>query len=237
MNIFAFVGSNRGKDSSTYMVVEHLVNEICEKKSDNYVAMYTSRDIRVSSCMGCKACFQGLRCPQDKKDDFLKIKKEMLKSDIIILGTPVYAGTVSGEMKNLIDRISSWLHTMPLIGKMGISIVTASGNHLQETNNYQRNIMEMMGLVVVKNILFTVDSPPMLEDQSYINEKLKRDAQYIIQCMQNRELIQVSGEQQLYYYYFRKLLMEGGGTAYEREYWEKSGYLESNHLNETIAKR
>lgn len=44
-------------------------------------------------------------CPATKKsDDMIEIWKSMLWCDGMIIGSPVYAGTVSGVLKNVIDR-------------------------------------------------------------------------------------------------------------------------------------
>ena len=39
-----------------------------------------------------------------KNDDFQEVFEKMIKADIIILGTPVYFGSATGQIKALIDR-------------------------------------------------------------------------------------------------------------------------------------
>lgn len=53
----------------------------------------------------------------------------------------------------------------------------------------KKKMMETMGLVVIKSILFTVDSPAMLENEYYVQEKIKTDVQYVIQCIKNKKII------------------------------------------------
>jgi len=59
----------------------------------------------INTCKACTACFKS----QDKRcimtnDDFHFIFDKMLEADIIILGSPVYFGSATGEMKALLDR-------------------------------------------------------------------------------------------------------------------------------------
>lgn len=78
-----------------------------------------------------------------------------------------------------------------------------------------------MGLVVIKSILFTVDSPAMLENEYYVQEKIKTDVQYVIQCIKNKKIIQASEEQSLYYYNFREYILKGGISLKQRVLGEK----------------
>ena len=63
-------------------------------------------------------------------DDFRSIAKLMLKSDLIILGSPVYFHDVSGQIKNLIDRTYSLWHERQLKGKriIPVAVCAESGN-------------------------------------------------------------------------------------------------------------
>lgn len=58
-------------------------------------------DKKLHFCTGCYACQAGA-CPHD--DDAVKIGKQMLESDIIVLATPVYFYSMSAQLKTLIDR-------------------------------------------------------------------------------------------------------------------------------------
>lgn len=53
-------------------------------------------------CLGCGACTQTGVCAQ--KDDMCEILEKMIQADVIVLASPVYFYTISGQMKTLIDR-------------------------------------------------------------------------------------------------------------------------------------
>jgi multimeric flavodoxin WrbA len=61
------------------------------------------KDKNINYCTGCGTCIdKGKSCPQ--KDDMPGILDKMIAADVIVMSTPVYFYTMSGQMKTLIDR-------------------------------------------------------------------------------------------------------------------------------------
>ena len=58
---------------------------------------------QIRPCLGCGYCIDHNECSQ--KDDMVKLYPKFLSADGIIIGSPVYFGTVSGLCKNMLDRI------------------------------------------------------------------------------------------------------------------------------------
>lgn len=60
-------------------------------------------DMTINNCRGCFSCFsnQG-QCIH--YDDMDKVFEKAQKADIIVLATPIYYHSMSGQMKTLIDR-------------------------------------------------------------------------------------------------------------------------------------
>lgn len=64
------------------------------------------KDKKINYCTGCGTCLNGEKnCPQ--KDDMADVLDKMVKSDVIVMATPVYFYTMCGQMKTLIDRTCS----------------------------------------------------------------------------------------------------------------------------------
>lgn len=59
-------------------------------------------DKNINYCRGCGACEKTGVCVQ--KDDMAEILDKMLAAHVIVLASPVYFYTISGQMKTLIDR-------------------------------------------------------------------------------------------------------------------------------------
>lgn len=68
----------------------------------NEVEKFFLADYRIAYCSGCSTCFTTGRCSQ--RDDMDKLLEQMIISDVIVLATPVYFFSMSGQLKNFIDR-------------------------------------------------------------------------------------------------------------------------------------
>jgi len=98
MKIVGIAGSLR-EGGNTEIAVREVLNK-CKKRGAD-VELITLYHKRINDCTNCGVCSKG-DCPID--DDVPKIIDSMKKADIIIIGTPVYFGDVSGVLKCLIDR-------------------------------------------------------------------------------------------------------------------------------------
>lgn len=75
------------------------------KESGNTVELIRISEKKIGYCTACYACKQTGKCIH--KDDMEEILGKMMNADVIVLSTPVYFYTMSGQMKTLIDRTLS----------------------------------------------------------------------------------------------------------------------------------
>lgn len=62
---------------------------------------------KIGYCLACYGCRETGKCVQ--KDDGNAIVDKMREADVIVLATPTYFYSMSGQMKTLIDRaVSQW---------------------------------------------------------------------------------------------------------------------------------
>ncbi|HHC19134.1 MAG TPA: flavodoxin family protein, partial [Euryarchaeota archaeon] len=77
-------------------------------------------DYNIRPCISCRACLRQRRCCIE--DDMANILiPELIKSDAIVLGSPVYFNNVSAQMKAFMDR--TWCIRGKLRNKIGGAIV------------------------------------------------------------------------------------------------------------------
>ncbi len=71
------------------------------------VELYYTRKLRIHPCLGCFNCW--LRTPGEcvQKDDMEWLKPKIREADIRIYASPVYCYGITGQLKNLIDRMVS----------------------------------------------------------------------------------------------------------------------------------
>ncbi len=95
------ISSSPRKDGNS----ELLCKEFCKgaTESGNEVEFVRLADKKINYCIGCYACTNLGKCFQD--DDLNDLAIKMQNADVIVLATPVYFYTMSGQLKVFLDRL------------------------------------------------------------------------------------------------------------------------------------
>ena len=92
------------------------------QEAGHSVTKINLREKHINFCNACYACKKTGSCVQ--RDDVPDILQQMLQADVIVLATPVYFYSMSGQIKTLIDRCLSC--GSKLVEKIFYFIVTAA---------------------------------------------------------------------------------------------------------------
>ena len=136
------------------------------------------RELKFGHCEACWKCYKQKQCQLD--DDMNRlVLPEMLSCRGMILGSPSFYGSVSGLMKNFMDRCTPFLNSYqpgPLRGKPTANLIVhgrAGGVYVaQATLDYW---CLTMGLKVVHNSLFQL----LRKDDAGKSAHLKNEIQFI----------------------------------------------------------
>lgn len=244
--ILTLVGSGKGRSSNTLKFCMMSLEAIQLQCPDIIIQteILTADQWHIAACKSCGICFQKGQCIQEQQDDMGMIKEKMLCADLIIMASPVYAGTVSGDTKILIDRLSCWLHTMPLIGKNAIVLSTADSNHGEGAVSYMRRICEYMGAVVLcqKNA-FIHYGTVLLGEPDSIKPVLEEISKTVKLNMEKPMM--PTAEQEDYFRMQSRLYgrYRQFGKNYpafritEERIWEQQGYFEAASMAELIERK
>jgi multimeric flavodoxin WrbA len=105
MKVIAFNGSPRKKWNTATLLEKALEGAALQGAKTELFHLY---DLNFKGCISCFACktrggkSYG-RCAV--KDDLTPIFRKIGKADAVILGSPIYFGSVSGEMKSFMERL------------------------------------------------------------------------------------------------------------------------------------
>lgn len=115
MNILAIIGSPR-KGKATDSLVDKAIEGVKANHPDSMVTKINLVDYNIQYCKNCLTCRDAdTNKPLSKciiKDDMAQIYEEILKSDALILGTPVHSGYVTALMMIFLERIT-WTFAKP----------------------------------------------------------------------------------------------------------------------------
>lgn len=73
------------------------------QEAGHQVELVCLRDLDIGYCRACYACSDSGRCCLD--DDMNELAQKVLKADVLVLATPVYFYSMSGQLKVFIDRL------------------------------------------------------------------------------------------------------------------------------------
>lgn len=99
MKVLGIVCSPRKGGNTGILVQEALAGA---KESGAEIELLRISEMKIGPCDGCMTCHQTGECRI--KDDMQKVYEKLLAADGIILGSPVYFWSVSGQTKTLMDR-------------------------------------------------------------------------------------------------------------------------------------
>jgi multimeric flavodoxin WrbA len=136
LKVLGIVCSSRKGGNTEILVQEALAGA---KETGAEIELLRISEMKIAPCDGCMTCQQSGECRI--KDDMQKVYKKILAADGLILGSPVYFWSVSGQAKTLMDRTYALRYPYhKLKNKVGGAIVATgrrgSVNALSVVNNF-----------------------------------------------------------------------------------------------------
>lgn len=129
VKVIGIIGSPRKKGNTTYLVEKALE---AAKKSGADVESIHLGGMKMEPCNACDICKLTGECPKD--DDVAEILSKLQEAHGIIIGSPVYFGNVTSQLKIFMDRSRPLRSDFKLKNKVsGAITVGASRNGGQET--------------------------------------------------------------------------------------------------------
>jgi len=117
MKVLALNGSPRMKDSSTYRIMKPFL-EGMEAAGAETEVIHISK-LRLEHCIGCYTCWVHTPGVCIHNDGMAGALEKFNHADMVIFGTPLYHFTMSGIMKDFIDRtlprLEPWLIPHPYV--------------------------------------------------------------------------------------------------------------------------
>jgi len=104
--ILAFNGSPNVK-GNTALLLETMLKAAASKGAETKLVSLNT--LKMKGCQACYAC-QGNGGHCATVDELQPLLEEIYKADAVILGSPVYMGQMSAQLKGLVDRFFSFLN-------------------------------------------------------------------------------------------------------------------------------
>lgn len=99
MKVIAISGSPRLLGNT-----EILIKKVLEGMQMSDHEIIRINDLNIKGCQGCRSCREEGALGCINNDDMQKIYPKIIDSDVIIIGSPIYYGYLTGQTKCFIDR-------------------------------------------------------------------------------------------------------------------------------------
>ncbi|TKB27114.1 flavodoxin family protein [Desulfopila sp. IMCC35006] len=157
MKILGIDGSPR-KDGNTEKLVRRILAGA--EAAGGRIEFLKLADLTIDYCMGCGACRATGDCVMH--DDMDRVYDTLQQSDVIVLGSPVYAWQVSGNTKVFMDRLCRVLtpqYESRLNGPKKIAFAYTQGNPDAEKFkpyfDYQEKLFPFLGFTLAGRVQAT----------------------------------------------------------------------------------
>ena len=121
------------------------------KTSGNEIRELYLQGMKIGGCLACEACQRnGGVCVQ--KDDMQTVNEAFAWADVVVFASPQYWGTVTGQLKIVIDRLYAALFGHPVKKQFAV-IMTARGNMYDMTEDFFSIFSRFLGWENIGNVL------------------------------------------------------------------------------------
>lgn len=156
MKIIGINASPKGEKSQTRRLVVAALEGARLTGADITFMDICGLDIKY--CTACGSCYAKGECIHD--DDFPVLLEKMLAADGIVLGSPNYINSVTGQLKTMFDRMADSIHCQSFAGKYGCSVSTAGGSMADEVAEYMNTTLLNLGATTVGKVGVLVGADP-----------------------------------------------------------------------------
>lgn len=157
MKIIGIDGSPR-KDGNTEKLVRKILSGA--KEAGGQIEFLKLADLTINYCLGCGSCRATGECVM--KDDMDRVYDSIQQNDVIVLGSPIYAWQVSGNIKVFMDRLCRVLtpkYESRLNGPKKIAFAYTQGNPDAEMFkpylDYQEQVYPFLGFTLAGRVQAT----------------------------------------------------------------------------------
>ena len=131
-NIIILNGSPRKNGNTSALTAEFTRGAL---ESGNAVNEFHLNDMNIHGCLGCCRGGKNPASPCVQKDDMDKIYPAYKAADVVVLATPLYYWTISGQLKTAFDRLFAVAECDPNYTnpkKQTVLLMAAEGDEFKE---------------------------------------------------------------------------------------------------------
>ena len=125
------------------------------KESGNEIKEDYITSMNIKACIGCDTCLRTHAGCVQKNDDMAIIYEDMLWADVVVFVSPVYWGTITGQLKIVFDRLFAWFNKVGFENaqKESVLLMTARGGDYSMARDFYGILTKYLGWTDLGTIL------------------------------------------------------------------------------------
>lgn len=214
---------------STYNVTRKIIDKISSDSDEIYEYFLPVNG--PSFCVGCYKCFfeDENSCPQAQKVQ--PIVKSIEISDIIVIDSPTYALSMTGQLKTFLDHLSyMWLSHRPnktMFKKVGIVVSTTAGAGAGKVTKDLAKQMFFLGIPKVFKYSKKVSASSWKEVSDKIKESIETDTSKLSKSVKAKVFKSRPGfKLRFMFMIMSKMQKANNWNLIDKNYWQKNGWLD-----------
>ncbi len=223
--VAAVVGSPHQAIGNTTMMVEMLRPGLESQGFD--LEMIQLCDKHIEYCVGCAHCLEKGRCWIP--DDHRSVADRLLAADGIILASPVYFFSVTGQMKTFLDRSLTFGHKPRTSWKPGLAVSVSAGGGETGVANYLGQVMRAYGAFCVGTFTAIAVQPGGFIGQDAVRSRADDLARDLAVAIKEKRRYPAT-DNDLGFWHFMSSLVKAQGDgvmADDHRYWSEHGLYDS----------
>ncbi len=213
---------------STYNITKKIIEKLLMEEN-NINEFYLPRDMS-KFCVGCYQCFYKGEYKCIASDEIQKIVEAMEKSQVIIIDSPTYCYTMTGQLKTFFDHLGyMWLPHRPnpyMFNKIGVVVSTTAGAGAKKTTKDIKQQMNWWGISKV----FKYSKIVSVNNYNDISEKIKQDIERETTVLSNKikrlnGIGKKSFKTKIMLNIMKMMQKNNTWNKLDRDHWVKNGWL------------
>ena len=130
MKITIYYGSIHKKRGNTYVIINEFAEGAREVGADVEVVLLAEK--KINHCVACLKCWTQTPGKCVLRDEMAELLETFLKSDVVVMATPVYNHNVTGIMKTFLDRLT------PIVDPHLVKMENGITGHIKKYDAYPK---------------------------------------------------------------------------------------------------
>jgi multimeric flavodoxin WrbA len=216
---------------STYNITKKIIEKL-NFKEKQVNEFFLPKDMP-KFCIGCYQCFYKGANKCNAKEEVQKIVDAIKRSNIVIIDSPTYCNTMSGQLKTFFDHLAyMWLPHRPeacMFNKIGIAISTTAGAGAKNTVKDIKQQMNWLGISTVFTYGKTVKAYDFSKVSLKIKKEIENETTKIAGRVNRKNGIGRVNIKTKFLFNIMRMMQKGNDwNKLDKKHWDENGWLKNS---------